>query len=328
LKALVTGATGFIGSHVVDLLLSKGFEVSCTIRKTSNLRWLEGKPLKLVEASFSDVESLKKATVGIDYIFHVAGATFARNYEEFLKSNRDATRNLLQAAKETTPELKRFLFVSSQTVAGPSESIDKPKTEKDECKPITSYGKSKKAAEEEVLKVKDRLPITIVRPPAVIGPRDTAIVPIFKGVSNGLATLIGFRPKHISLIHSEDLARGIVDAALSDNTIGEIYFVASSKFYTWDEIMEMMKKSTCRKFVLKLKLPHFLVLGAGAISEFLGKLAPKPPVFNYEKAQDFIQEFWTCSIEKAKKDFGYDQLLPMDKAIDNTFKWYRDNKWI
>ncbi len=328
MKALVTGATGFIGSHTADMLLEKGFDVHCTIRKTSNLRWLKDKPFKLHEASFSEIESLKKAAEGADYIFHVAGATFARNFEDFLRSNRDGTKNLLEAAKQTAPDLKRFLFISSQTVAGPSQSLEKPKVETDACFPITSYGKSKKAAEDEVLKYKDIMPVTIVRPPAVIGPRDTAIFPLFKAVKGGLATLIGIKPKYLSLIHSHDVARGAIEAALSDNTKGKIYFLSSEKFYTWDEIMDMIKNSVGRKKVFKLKIPHFIVLSAGGMTEFLGKLSTKPPIFNYEKAQDFIQQYWTCSVEAAKNDFGYRQMMPMEQAIEDTVKWYIDNKWM
>ncbi len=125
MKVLVTGATGFIGSHLADLLISMGYEVSCTIRKTSSLKWLEGKNLKLIETSLHDVEALKQAVSGMDYIYHVAGLTYGRNYDEFLRSNRDATAALLKAAIESNTGLKRFLFVSSQTAGGPSPALDR-----------------------------------------------------------------------------------------------------------------------------------------------------------------------------------------------------------
>ncbi len=327
-KALVTGATGFIGSHIADLLFERGYEVRCIIRKSSNLRWLAGKPYELIEASLNEPASLEKAAEGVDFIFHSAGLTAAKNYDEFLRGNRDGTRNLLEAASKASPDLQRFLFVSSQTAAGPSESLEHPIDEEAPCRPITSYGKSKKAAEDEVEKFSDSFPVTIVRPSAVYGPRDTAIFDVFKAVNAGLGTLIGFKPKYVNLVHSEDLARGIVDAAESGNTIGKTYFVSSNEFYNWHQLMDVMKDAFGKKKLLKIKLPHSLVLGLAALSGLLGKLSSKPPVFNYEKGIDFIQEYWTCSTGRAKADFGYQQKMSIESGMKNTVGWYRDNNWL
>jgi nucleoside-diphosphate-sugar epimerase len=327
MKALVTGATGFIGSHVADKLLSKGYEVRCIVRKSSNLRWLENKPIELGNASLDDKESLKSALKDIDIVFHVAGLTFAKNYDEFLKGNRDGTRNLLEAIDETQTKISRFLHVSSQTVAGPSDALENPKTEDMPPKPLTSYGKSKKAAEDEVHKFKGKIPYTIVRAPAVFGPRDTAIFDIFKIAKYGLGTLIGFDKKYVSLIHSDDLTRGMIEAAESSNTIDETYFISSEEFYTWDKVIPEIGKAF-GKNILKLKIPHAVVLGLAGVSEFFGKFSKKPPVFNYEKGIDFIQSYWTCSVDKAKKDFGYSQKMSLEDGIKDTVRWYQENKWL
>jgi len=328
LKALVTGATGFVGSHVAELLHKRGYEVRCTVRKTSNLRWLENKPFELVEVSFSDPESLRQAVLGVDYIFHVGGSIAAKNLDAFIKSNRDGTKNLLGAVLKYNPDVKRFLYVSSQTVAGPSDSLEKPINEDKPGKPLTSYGKSKKAAEEEVLKLKDKLPVTIVRPSAVYGPRDEGIYPMFKLAKQGLGTLVGFNPQYLTLIHSDDLARGIIDAAESQKTIGQTYFLSSEEAYSWDKVYDAMKKGLNKKNILLIKLPHFLVLGIAGISEFFGKFSKKPPIFNYDKGIDFIQTYWTCSVEKAKRDFGFRQQVSIEDGVKNTLDWYIENKWI
>lgn len=325
---LITGATGFIGSFIAEQLKERGFDVRCTVRKTSNLRWLEGKGFDLVEASLSDPRSLKKAVHGVDYVFHCAGLTAAKNLEGFLRGNRDGTRNLLNAVKDNAPGIKRFLYVSSQTVCGPSPALDAPVDEESICKPITSYGKSKLAAEKEVLKEKENLKITIVRPPAVYGPRDTASFDIFKVIESGLAANIGFRPKYASIIHAEDLARGIIDAALSDVTVGKTYFVSSEDITTWGEIYKHIQDGLGKKRVLNIKLPHFLVLTVAGISGFFGKFSAKPPVFNYEKGIDFIQEYWTCSSANAAKDFGFRQQIPLREGLIETARWYIDNGWI
>lgn len=328
MKVLVTGATGFIGSHVADKLLAKGYYVRCIARKTSNLRWLDGKNFEIVEASLDNPESLIKAVEGVDYVYHVAGLTFARNYEEFLKGNRDATANLISVVEKHAPNIKRFLFVSSQTVAGPAKSLYEPVDETTPRNPITSYGRSKKEAEDVVLSYKDKIPFTILRAPAVYGPRDTAIYDIFRTVKMGLGTMVGFRDKYISLIHSEDLSRGIIEAAESEKTKDEIYFVSSEEFYTWKQLINIIAEKMNKKFVLKIRLPHFIVLTVAAISEFLGKFSDKPPVFNYEKGIDFIQDYWICSTEKAKRDFGYRQMMSIEDGMQNTIEWYKQNKWL
>ncbi len=328
MKALVTGATGFVGSWVADLLREKGFEVRCTVRKTSSLRWVENKGYELVQASLYDKESLKKAVEDVDYIFHIAGLTFARNFEAFMKGNRDAVKNLLEATEEVNPNVKRFLLMSSLAAVGPSKSLGEPVSEETPMNPITSYGKSKKAGEDVAKEYSEKFPITIVRAPAVYGPRDSAIFPIFKAAKMGIGTLIGKSPKYISLVHSSDLARGIVDATLSEKAANETYFISSESFHTWDQLIKSMAEFFGKKKVIKIKIPHSIVLGAGAVTQFVGKFLPKPPIFNYEKGVDFIQDYWTCSIEKAKRELDYSEEMKIDEGVENTIQWYKENNWL
>lgn len=328
MNILVTGATGFIGSHIADRFLQLNHNVRCTIRKTSNLRWLEGKPFELVEASLSDINSLKSALKDIDIVIHSAGLTAAKNYDEYLKGNRDGTRNLLIAAKEICPNLKRFVYISSQTAAGPATSLEAPIDENSECKPITSYGKSKYEAELEVLKFKDIFPITIIRPPAVYGPRDTATFDIFKVIRKGFCPLIGLKPKYVSLIHSSDLVDGIILATFSDVAIGQTYFISSDEYYDWVTINSIIANAMNVKKCITIKIPHFLVLTVAAISGFLGAFSKKPPVFNYEKGIDFIQNYWICSIAKAKRELNFQPRIPIKQGLTETAQWYIENNWL
>jgi dihydroflavonol-4-reductase len=328
MKALVTGASGFVGSHLCDLLVEKNYEVRCLVRKTSNLRWLDNKPVELFDGSLNDVESLNSAVQGMDYIYHVGGLVAARNYQEFLKGNRDGTNNLLEATLANAPNLKRFLFLSSLAAVGPSRSLNEPVDENTEKNPITSYGKSKAAAEDEVIKMMDKLPITIVRPPAVYGPRDYASADLFKVIKTGIGTLIGYTPKYTSIIHVSDLVRGIVDAAQADNTIGQIYFVSSEGFYTWKEIARCIQSGLGKKKLILIKIPHSLVLTIAGLSGSIGKITGKPRVFNYEKGVDFIQNYWICSIDKAKRDFGFRPLIELEDGMKQTAIWYKEQGWI
>lgn len=327
-KVLITGSSGFIGSHIADELLKRGYELRCTIRKTSNLQWLKGKPIELVETSFNNLEQIKKAVEGVDYIIHNAGAIAAKTEEDFMNSNFTATKNLLYIAMNLLPDLKKFIFISSQTVSGPAKSLDKPIREEDGFNPLSPYARSKKAAEEYILSKKDTYPIVILRPSAVYGPRDPAILEIFQMVAKGLATLIGFKPHYINLIHSSDLVKAIADAMESEKTTGNIYFLASKEAYSWDLIMSILKKHLNKKFLIKIKVPHFMVLFIGAISGFFGKFSSKPPIFYYEKAIEFTQKYWICSVEKAERDFNFKTSIPLEEGLKETIDWYKANNWL
>ncbi len=327
MQALVTGATGFVGSHVAEHLLRRGYAVRCLTRATSSLRWLEKLDVRRVEGSLSDAESLRPAVRDADLIVHCAGLTAARDEAEFMRGNRDGTRNLLDAVRRENPPLKRFLHVSSMAVAGPATSLDTPRREDMPNDPITTYGRSKKAAE-EVVTATDDIPWTIVRPPAVYGPRDTAILSFFQTVNKGLVPLIGFDEKYVSLVYVDDLARGIIDAAESDNTRGRIYYVSSDEFYTWPQIGNVAAAALGRDSFRTLRLPHPLVKTIAGISGFFGRFAKKPPVLDFEKGRDIVQTYWICSTEKARRDFGYNQQWSLEDGIAATAKFYRDADWL
>jgi dihydroflavonol-4-reductase len=326
MKVFVTGATGFVGSHLVDKLLEKGYEVKCLTRKSSNLRWLKGLNVEIINGSLYDEATLKKAVEDVDYVFHIAGAVMSKTKEGFFVANQLATKNLAEACIKFNKNLKRFVYLSSGTACGPSYD-GKPITETHDSKPITTYGKSKIAAEKELLSRSEELPITIIRPPAIYGPRDEAIYQYFVAVSKGLISLIGFDDKYVSLIHVSDLIEGIVLAAESDKTIGEIYNISTEVHNSWKEIGDVCRKVIGRK-TLTLKLPHFIVYASAAVSQLLGYFSSKGAVFNIEKAKDFTQKYWTFDTTKAVKNLGYKQKISLEDGIRSTIEWYRKNGWM
>jgi dihydroflavonol-4-reductase len=326
--AFLTGATGFIGSHIADVLLSHGFQVRCGYREHSNIQWLKDKPFDLVKYSLFDTQSLSEAVKDVDYIIHCGGIISANKPDDFFRINTQGTINLLKAVKESSPNIKRFIYISSQTIAGPAKSLSEPVTEFDEPHPHTTYARSKKEAEDSVLEFGKYFPVTILRPSAVIGPRDPAIFTIFKSVKNRIVILIGMKPKYLNIIHAIDLAEATYNAAISDNTIGKIYYIAAEKPLSWNEIMTLSKKELNRNITLNIRFPHFFVLSAAYSFELFRKIIRKPHPFNLEKGWDFIQKYWVCSVEEAKKDFNFSTKFSSEEAVLDTIRWYVNNKWL
>ncbi len=323
--AVVTGANGFVGSHLVDNLLSKGYHVRCIVRKSSNLKWLEGKNVEIFNCGLFDKEGLSKSFEGASYIFHVAGVVKSKTPEGYYKGNVDTTKILLEVAIEKKSMLKRFLVVSSQTVVGPSTESN-PVNEETECKPITTYGKSKLEEEKLALSYKDKLPITICRAPAVYGERDTEIFIYFQTFSKGITTTIGFNKKELSLIHAIDLVEGFYLAAINEKAIGQIYFIGSEKFYTWEEINSITSKVLNKKPIV-IKVPHFLVYTIASVAQFFAMFSSKPATLNIEKAKDLTQQYWTCDTSKAVRELGYRQKISIEDGVKRTCDWYKEMEW-
>lgn len=326
MKALVTGATGFIGSHLVELLLKKKYAVRVMLRKTSDTRWLKGLDLEYVYGDLFDGRALDEAVSGVDYVYHSAGVTKAKAKEEYYRGNAEGTRNLLQAVIRRNPGLKRFVQISSQTAAGPSPSRT-PITEDAPSNPITTYGKSKLKAEQECLAVAGSVPVTIVRPPAVFGPRDKDVFEFFHTMTKGLQPMVGMSEKYVSLIHVADLVRGFIMAAESDVARGGTYYISSRDIYGWEEVGEVSRR-ILGKTAFRLRIPEAGVYVIAAFAEVFGLFSKGPVLINFEKAKDMVQDYWTCDSSKAKRDFGYEQELTLEAGIRDTVEWYRSVGWL
>jgi nucleoside-diphosphate-sugar epimerase len=323
--AVVTGANGFVGSHLVDLLLENNYRVRCLTRKSSDLKWLKDKDVQIIDSGLMDKDGLRKAFQGADYIYHVAGVVKSKKPEGYFHGNVETTRVLLETAIEFKDTIKKFLVVSSQTAAGPSYN-GKVITEDDPCNPITTYGRSKLAEEELAKSFMDRLPITICRAPAVFGERDTEIFIFFQTFSKGLMTTIGFDKKLISLIYVKDLVKGFMLASESEKSVGQIYFISSEKYYTWDEVGSITSKVLSKK-PIKIKVPHSVVYLIAAIAQFIAMPSSKPATLNIEKARDLTRNAWICDTGKAIRELNYHQSYSLEEGIKRTCDWYKSQKW-
>jgi nucleoside-diphosphate-sugar epimerase len=323
--AVVTGANGFVGSHLVDLLLERGYRVRALVRESSDLRWLEGKDVELFKSGLFDLDGLRRAFEGAEYIFHVAGVVKSKKPEGYFKNNVGSTANILEVALETPDQFKKIVVVGSQTAAGPSEG--EPIDETRELRPITTYGKSKAEQEKLALSYADRLPVTVCRASAVYGERDTEIFIFFQTFQNGLMTRVGFDEKRLNLIHVRDLVEGLLQAAESERTTGEPYFLASEKLYSWNEIGDITREVIGRK-AIRLRVPHFAVYSIAGVAQFFSIFSKKAATLNIEKARDLTRRLWTCSVEKAKEHFGFRQKISAEEGIKRTVAWYREHGWL
>jgi dihydroflavonol-4-reductase len=325
-SAFVTGGTGFIGSHLVDRLLAEGYTVRCLIRNDKKKGYLEKLPVEFFVGDLFSSEALEKGISGVDCVYHVAGVVGSRNKEGFYRQNRDGTKNVIECTSRVNPRLKKFIFVSSGAAVGPADASSMV-NETTPYHPITTYGKSKMEAELEVLKFKDSLPITIVRPTAVYGPRDPATFDYFNTMNKGLEPLVGFKDKLISLVHSIDLVTGIILAGENSVSAGQSYFLGSERPYTWSEIGEATKKVIGRN-VFRVRLPEPLVYAVAATAGLLSSFSEKPSVLNFEKGRDMVQDFWTFDSSKATRELGYHPSIPLVDGIRETVEWYRKNGWM
>lgn len=326
LIAVVTGTSGFVGSHLIDFLLEKNYKVRCIVRKTSNLRWLDGKDVELHICELTDKDGLRKIFDGADYIYHVAGVVKSKKPEGYFAGNVDTTRALLDVAVEFKENIKRFLIVSSQTSSGPS-SFGEPISEDSPCKPITTYGKSKLAQEDLAKTYMNKLPVTICKVAAVYGERDTEIFIFFRTFSKGLMTTIGLNDKQVSLLHVLDVVRGLYMAATSEKAVGQTYFITSEKYYTWKEVGDVTSKVMNKK-PLTVKVPHFVVYFIAAIAQFFSIFSNKAATLNIEKGKDITRTAWISDYKKAYNDLGFKQEISLEEGIKRTVDWYKKMKWL
>lgn len=309
--ALLTGATGFVGSHLADLLLERGWRVRCTVRRTSSLRWLEGKDVERVEADLRTGESLDGACRGVDCVFHVAGVLTAASYDGFRAGNWRASKNMVEAAVRAG--VGRFVHVSTLAVAGPSRD-GTPVDETMPPRPISRYGKSKWEGEREVRRHEREISVTVLRPPVVYGPRDQGLLPLYQALSFGVQLQVGGH-KYFSIIHVRDLVEGILAAAGA----GQVFYLANREPGSLRSTTAMILRALGKQRWVRLSVPDALVRALGGVAELL----PGPAMFNRDKALEMTQKYWVCTAAKAERELGFTARVPLEEGLRETIAWFR-----
>ncbi|MGD0498932.1 MAG: NAD-dependent epimerase/dehydratase family protein [Bryobacteraceae bacterium] len=315
-----------MGSTLIERLRSRGDEVTCIAKDRLNLPVLEALGVRVALGDLNQANGWDDALAGVECVYHLAGVTRAQSSREYYEGNHLATRRLLELCLRHGPRLQRFLYVSSLAAVGPAFH-GQPVDETTPYHPVSHYGRSKMRGEMEVLQVRDRLPITIVRPSAVYGPRERDMYEYIKLIAHGIQPLIGFRRKLLNLVHSADLVEGILLAAASPRAIGETYFLGSAESYTTEEIGEAVA-NVVHSHPLRIHVPHLMVYGIGALAQAAGAALHRQVFFNLQKARESVQPAWTCSVQKARSHLGFQPRLSLNEGMRITYRWYLENGWL
>jgi nucleoside-diphosphate-sugar epimerase len=320
---LVTGATGFVGSHLVDALLKKGHRVRVTVRKTSKLAWLDGKPMERVEADLRDGRGLEAAMDGVDVAYHVAGVINAPREEDYRAGNWLATKHAIEAAVRA--KVRRFVHVSSLAAGGPSKD-GTPATEDREPAPVSVYGKTKLEGELEALRHRGEIEVAAARPPVVYGPRDTGLFDMYKVLTTGVKPQFGDE-KFISIIHIDDLVPGLIACGEHPAAAGECFYLANEAWHAQGQVMDFILNALGKKAV-GVGIPDRVLRFLGGVAEDTFKLLGKHSMFNRDKALEMTQRAWICSPAKAKQRLGWASQVDIEQGLKATLDWYRAQKWL
>ncbi|MEP7228052.1 MAG: NAD(P)-dependent oxidoreductase [Gemmatimonadales bacterium] len=322
MKALVTGATGFVGSHLAETLRRRGHEVTALARSSRKAEALTSEGVRVVTGDLHDAGALDRAASGQDIIYHVAGVVAARDEADFLRANRDGTRNILKAAERSGNP--RFVLVSSLAAGGPSRR-GAPLTGSETPHPVTAYGRSKLAAEQMVRG--STLRWSILRPPVVYGPRDREILKVFRLARLGMAPVFGDGSQELSAVHASDLARALVAAGESATTIGGTYTACHPEVFTSAELGHAVARAMGRS-VTTIRIPSPVGRALLSLTGASARLMRQVTILTTDKANEFFQPAWTGDPGPLTRDTGWHATYDLERGLTDTYQWYRQAGWL
>ncbi len=345
-RVALTGATGFLGSHIADLLLARGYQVRASVRASSDLRWVRGKGIEIRETDLCQPGEVREFVTGTDAVIHCAGVVAARDEEGYRRGNVDTTRALLAAAAETEPQdpsdsrPHTFVLISSLAAAGPAP-LQRPQSEDRPCQPITDYGRSKLTAERYVLSEGWPFRTVVLRPPSLYGPRDAAFLPLFKAAQSGWTARFGRNLSGLSLVHGMDAAAAAL-ALLESDTASGAYFVddggpAASgqrghtweRRHTWGYDFAELAAALAATFNRRIRSARIPLSGLKFVSRLVGRrLASRSTVLNRDRLADLDATGWVCCGEKLQQDTGFRPRFGLVTGFADTLAYYRRSGWL
>lgn len=332
-KVLITGASGFIGSFLVEEALRQGYEVYAGVRKSSSRRFLQQPELHFLELDFSrpsvildQLKAFAAENGGFDFIIHNAGITQADKLEDFHTVNFFYTQYLIEAVKASGMPLQKFILISSLATYGPGNAINmRPIEVADECRPMSDYGRSKLRAAQHL--AASGLPYISIHPTGVYGPRDKGFFQFIKLVNRGFEPYVGRHEQKLSLIYVKDLARAVV-LLLAADAVNASYLVSDGNSYGKDQIGTEAKEVLKRK-TLKVQLPLKAVQVSISCMDKLSQLfLRRLPFVNRQKLDEISSPNWLCNSDAIWKQLDQKPHYNLREGIAETIEWYRENKWL
>ncbi len=326
MKSLVTGAAGFVGSHLVEQLLERGDEVVAVERPGAPRRWLQGLDIDYHDCGLHRTQELRAAMRGVQVVYHLAALTEARRPQDCYAVNTIGTANVVQAAADSAGAPPRVVFMSSLAAVGParpglmldSDSVPMP---------LSHYGRSKLQAEALLHAYADRVPAVICRFPAVYGPRDRAVLKLFQMVSHGVAFTVGPWHRQVSLVHVMDAVAGLVRAGVSPHAPGRTYCIAHPTPATWGEFVTavaLVLDRNPRRFALSVGTAHAVAVAAEAVAMVRRRAAN----LNRDRVRELAQTGWVCDVAAAMGELSYNPRFPLLAGVGHTADWLRREQWL
>ena len=330
-KILITGASGFIGSFIVEEALNKGMEVWAAVRKTTSRKYLQDKRINFIELDFSDKPKLKDSLRGhdFDYVVHAAGVTKCLDINDFRRMNTEGTRNFVDALIELQMPIRRFVFLSSLSVYGaiheqqPYADI----TENDCPKPNTAYGKSKLDAERYLDSIGNDFPYIILRPTGVYGPREKDYFLMAESIKKHVDFAVGFKRQDITFVYVLDVVQAVF-LALDRGMSGRKYFLSDGEVYSSTEFSDLLKKEMGVKWMLRIVAPVWVLRIVAFLGEKWSRITKKPTALNNDKYNILKQRNWRCDIEPAMDELGYHPHYKLADGVKLAVEWYKKNGWL
>jgi nucleoside-diphosphate-sugar epimerase len=318
--ALVTGANGFVGSHLVRHLLARGHSVRALVRKSSNLELLDGVAPEFAYGDVTDESGLDDAVAGVDVVFHVAGVIAALDDAGFDRVNLGGTQRMLEAVQRAAPTVRRFVLVSSIAATGPAET-DAPRRVDEPARPTSAYGRSKLRAETWLREHAGDVPWTIVRPPIVYGSGDSATLELFASAKRGIAVRLSGPDRPLSVVHVSDLAAGMELCATHDAARGDAFYLCGPEDLPMHEFQCRIAHACGRK-PITVPVPAMLFRAIGACGDVVGRVRGRPAVLSSDKVSDALQRSWRVDGSYATERLGFRPQVSVDEGIREALAWY------
>lgn len=328
-KILVTGASGFVGFHLVSAASEAGYQVHAAVRRSSQITDIMPFVEKFVYPDFDQTASWAAlfAAEQYDYVIHAAAKTKAKSEADMVNANVGITDKLLEAAFQAAEPPKRFIFVSSLAAIGPLRYLDGLITESTAYSPVTMYGRSKREAEKMIFAKFGDKPISIIRPTAVYGPREKDLFILFHTMNKGLDAYVGKAPQKLSFVYVKDLVDALLQALVSSQAGLDVFNISDGEVYSRYEMAEIFKR-TFRKKLIRVHVPYTLVKMVAQISQWLYRRSPKTPVIYPERLGELTAENWACDITHAEKTLKYRAQYDLNRGLVDSLRWYKQNNWL